>query len=233
MAKYHVNPDTGRVGVCKANKTPCKFVDGLHAEDKETAQRKYERIMMSQQFPTLKKEKAYEPQKISSVDEIEVGSSQKKSHDPRHPRKETNVYSENVWFKHNGENIGFVRIMRKKVYWNTDTQEIPEDKAKIDGIEGETDDYYTIMCDIEIRNPGMGHGRFVLEKLIERYGDIFISGSATPAGVAFNNKNLDLLHQSPADKRRNGDITSPNVKSSFNDMGFVDDWDNELPKFPL
>lgn len=228
---YHVNPDTGRVGVCKAVKKPCKFVDGVHAESKDVAKRKYERIMSHSQFKVLKRKVDFVPTQIKSVDDVSVVVGDRRYHD--HLRKNGNEFSENLWFEHNGETIGFVKIMRHKVYWDSSVQNIPLDNTRIDSADEDGDNFYTVMCDIEVRTPGLGHGRFILEKLTERCGDVFISGNATQAGVSFNNKNLDLLHQDPSSIRMNGDIRSPKATSSFDDMNFVSDWDNKLPKFKL
>lgn len=45
--KYHLNPETGETGVCKANVRPCKFGAELHYTSKEAAVNAFEALMKS------------------------------------------------------------------------------------------------------------------------------------------------------------------------------------------
>lgn len=227
MVKYHLNPDSGRVGICKAEKR-CPLIDAIHGETKEEARRNYEHTMQSRQFPILKKEKPFEPKPIGSIEELEVASG---------GRKEFNYepgIQEILWFKHNGEVIGYAKISRRKVWWKEDKQELPLDKqAKPE----DTTKFFTTIADFQVRAPGMGHGRKILEKLKDTYGDIFTTGGATPEGAKFLLANKDIFKQDPGYSSGHMgkfvNLSDPEFESTFSSMGFVDDWDNSRSSFPL
>jgi len=227
MSKYHLNPETGRVGVCKAEKQ-CPLIAAIHGETKEEARTNYEYTMMSMAFPVLKKEKPFEPKIIESLDDLEVTSGGQKDFYGK------DGYSEIIWLKHEGEVIGYAKIMREKVWWNADRQPIPIDKlAKPEDKEA----FYTVLADFEVRAPGLGHGRKILEKLHGIYGDIFTTGGATPEGAKFLKSNKNLFSQDPTYSSggyyERTNIGSSEFDSSYESMSFVQDWDNSRSKFPL
>ena len=227
MTKYHVNPDSGRVGICKAEKR-CPLVDAIHGETKEEARSNYEHTMWSMQFPILKKEKPFEPKPIASIDDIGVDSGGSKNfyHEPG--------YQEVLWFKHEGEVIGYAKISRRQVRWKPERQEIPLDKQAKPEDEVK---FFTTLADFQVRAPGVGHGRKILEKLKDTYGDVFTTGGATPEGAKFLKANKAMFKQDPsyAEGRmgRFANLNDPEFDSSFKSMTFVQDWDNSRSSFPL
>lgn len=227
MTKYHINPDSGRVGVCNAQKR-CPLVAAIHGETKEDARRNYERTMQSMQFPILKKDKPFVPKPIENLADVEVvsGGAKNFTYEPGG--------EEILWFKHEGETIGYAKISRRKVWWPEDKQEPPFDKlaSKDDEVL-----FHSTLADFEVRVPGFGHGRKILEKLRETYGDIFTTGGATPEGAKFLLANKDLFKQDPGyTSGRMGrfvNLTGDDFQSTYESMTFVQDWDNSRSRFPL
>ena len=50
MTKYHVNPDTGRVNICRAQ-SACRYGESQHGSTKEEARQAYENLMQEETVP--------------------------------------------------------------------------------------------------------------------------------------------------------------------------------------
>lgn len=63
MSKYHMNPETGKTGLCKAHKRPCPLGgDEVHFESEAEAREAYEK---TQQGPPASMSKGYSPSPLS------------------------------------------------------------------------------------------------------------------------------------------------------------------------
>lgn len=247
--KYHVNEATGKVGRCSAKPGNCPLKDSMGNEPEHYFTRKdaragYENTMSEENFSTLSKnvennkiykdsEKRNVSNAVYSMEDVSVGKRVKKNMFDPFSSDPTNMYEEEVWFQHNGVNIGFVHIQREKVFWEEDKQEIPLDLAREkDVIDEENDNYFTVLCDIEVRNAGANQGVFVVKKLQELYGDIFLTGGCTPAGYKFISKNKELFKQVPG-HGKTMDIYSDDFEAVYKPQNFVSHWDKAEPEFPL
>lgn len=97
MNRFHVNPETGDVSPCEANKRECPYGGSeVHGSTPEKARQKYERKMSSRVLANLsknpKKTKGFTPDANPewAASQREIGrSSATSSHDPRPNRQRT------------------------------------------------------------------------------------------------------------------------------------------------
>lgn len=66
--KYHLNPDTGDVRICKAFLKPCRFVDEPHSFSKEELREKFEELNSESSLITIRKQPVASAMPIAPVD---------------------------------------------------------------------------------------------------------------------------------------------------------------------
>lgn len=209
---------------CKATEQ-CPLIDAIHGETKEEARKNFETTMYANRFPVLKKATPFSPKPIEKLEDITTEVTHSKHYD-------SGTLEEIVWLTHEDETVGYAKIVTREVWWDEEKQEMPASKKTG---ENKTAIYHTL-ADFEVRAPGVGHARRLLEKLHETYGDIFTSGGATPDGARFIQNNKDLFRQDPSFQSAalsSTNINSADFAASFEPMSFVADWDNRRSAFRL
>lgn len=226
--KFHVNPETGVVGRCRAKKRSCKFKDAPHHSSKEEAESWFEQQKESDTFKKLSKTSKRDEFKSSDEvdsdasgspskvyvfpDEAETREFKSKSGtvtmmiSDKNPTASTPNHVEAWLTLDNGENVSFMKVLVHNETYN------PELGPHLS------------MCDIETRvdSRGKGYARELRESVENETGLlIYSSGSYTPEGWDAFHKHARVDSNDPYARK----IEKPN----FDSMGFVASWKHRVP----
>lgn len=93
-------------------------------------------------------------------------------------------------------------------------------------------DPHDVLCDIESRFHRLGYATALIEKIAEFTGrELKITGCCTPQGFAF--LTAAGLEQTPEGLEDHGTMGAPGYTGGIDPMKFVEDWDNQFPRYPV
>ena len=212
MAKYHINPKTGKAGLCRARSGNCPFgSDEQHFDSLLEAQAAFEKSMASPASKSRKNEVKSTIRRGPQLADLDGKVSLYPHEDLMVKVTGWNHADRVIYYAVGGVNVAAVKLLADDYYSPHPSKDV-------------------VMADIETRPEYQhrGHAKRLLAILSEAYGvdRLEHNGGFTADGYTFISK---YLHRPQASGEAK--ITFPEYTST-NPFSFVEDWDKALEKWP-